>query len=257
MNFINEEKRIIVNSLITEWDIKSANTSIMRYYQLLPDEKISKLESMKKQDRVIAVGKLQRKDKRFTKELEKSFDDIIERFIDENNLDKEDDILSIKRDAVFVIGKSIHKSVFGNDIVKFVPKNEYVAYLRIKPYEFYFKKLPSSPDYQIDVKGLDDIACDKHKDGIFNFLQDLIDTCSNYQMSRRKINEFMKNFVTLYKNRELPIDYYREFNGSSAFKCRIMDQEVMFDVIGEDLMENIDTSYNYINLILPLIREIC
>ena len=52
-----------LNSSITEFDIKSANTSLMRYYGLASDNIISKLEKLPQEKREVAVGLLCQKDK--------------------------------------------------------------------------------------------------------------------------------------------------------------------------------------------------
>ena len=65
--------------------------------------------------------------------------------------------------------------------------------------------------------------------------------------------------VNMYKRKELAIEYYREFNSTSCYK--IIDNEgneFMFDDISEDYIEekgyDIDISYNYLNIVIPLIR---
>ena len=72
----------------------------MSYYNLQPEKVIQKLASMAKSQREIAVGKLMRKDKEFSRNLEESFNKIIQEFMDANELSW-DDIVSVKKDAIF------------------------------------------------------------------------------------------------------------------------------------------------------------
>ena len=65
MQKTNRDYPFIHNNEIIEWDIKSANTSLMRYYNLQPNKVIDKLASMPKSQREISVGKLMKKDKEF------------------------------------------------------------------------------------------------------------------------------------------------------------------------------------------------
>ena len=55
----------LFNSTIYEYDIKSAGLSISKFFNLLPEETIEKLEAMPKHKRVVAEGKLQIKDKEY------------------------------------------------------------------------------------------------------------------------------------------------------------------------------------------------
>ena len=66
MQKTNRDYPFIYNNEIIEWDIKSANTSLMSYYNLQPDKVIQKLASMTKSQREISVGKLMKKDKEFS-----------------------------------------------------------------------------------------------------------------------------------------------------------------------------------------------
>lgn len=252
MNYLNKYKYLEVNSDIIEYDIKSANISLCREYKLLPNGVINKIEKMNKKNRVINIGLIGKKSKNFMKKLENHFTLTTNKFIELNNLSKEDDIIAIKKDAVFVINKIINYNTMGEHI-KFINKNQYHAYLYLKPFEFYFKK-----DGSIDVKGLSKQS-NKHKDGLLDILNQLIDTCESNSCNIREINEFMKEFVMLYKEMKLPLDCYREFNQNSLFKINMYKENVYLDSITEEMLKNneIDISYNYINFILPLYNLIC
>lgn len=257
MQYLNQNRFFEINSNIVEWDIKSAGISIIQEYKLLPQDKIDKLLSLPKDRRNISIGKIGQSDKDFARILEDKFNEVIDIFIKNNNLDKEYDVLSIKRDAIFTINRQIPNPNIG-EFIKFVPKNTYHAYLFLKPYEFYFK---SNDD--IDVKGLcGDIErrnelLKLHKNGIINFLNEVIKLCERTNMNKRQINKFCSNFVNLYKRKELDFDYYREFNSESMYKYVSMGQTMMVDEIDISLLEKIDITYNYINIILPFINILC
>lgn len=253
MFYLNKDRSFIVNSEIIEWDIKSANLSIIKEYNLLSDNKIAKIEKMNKQDRVVFVGKEMAKDKDFSKILEESFNLIIKEFIKLNNLDEEYDVLSIKRDAVFIINKNPLITQLGK-YINFIPKNTYTSFIYIKPYEFYFT------NNDIEIKGLsknfEDEIKPLHQDGILAFLRDIIDIAANTNMNFRKMNMYLSEFVKAYKKKELPFNYYREFNASSKFKYIMYDNEMLMENIDDTILNNIDIQYNYINIILPLIQLI-
>ena len=92
----------VANSNVVEWDIRAANVSIMEYYGLAPPSTIKRIKAQDKSQREIIVGKLQGKVKGFAHALEDGFNRIVAEFIEANQLDYDTDIVSIKRDAVFV-----------------------------------------------------------------------------------------------------------------------------------------------------------
>lgn len=250
MFYTNSNRSLVINSEIVEYDIKSANISIIKTYKMLEPDIISKIENMKKQDRVIAVGKIMKKDKSFSKNLESYFNSIMNTFIDDNSLDKDYDIASIKRDAAFVINRKIKKSKYG-EYINFIPKNKYHAYLFLSPYEFYFG------ENKIDVKGIQDDILQLHDNGILSFLFDIINIAERTNMDQVAINRYLQEFCIAYKNRELGFDMYREFTNESRFRYNIMGEQMLLSDIDESLINKIDISYNYTHIILPIIQILC
>ena len=240
MQKTNRDYPFIYNNEIIEWDIKSANTSLMSYYNLQPDKVIQKLASMKKSQREISVGKLMRKDKEFAKKLEESFNMIIQEFMDTNQLTW-DDIVSVKKDAVFVKNHKITHSDFG--AVHFIAKNQYQHVLLLPKYEIYLSQS------KIDVKGIPDEKLPLHEDGMIDFIRSSMEIASEYN----KLQSFFKEYVTAYKRKELDFDAYREFNSDSLFRIG-GEFPMLSDSMIEDDMDVLDIAYNYINVIIPTIQ---
>lgn len=240
MQKTNRDYPFIHNNEVIEWDIKSANTSLMRYYQLQPDDVVDKLASMAKSQREIAVGKLMRKDKEFSRTLEESFNKIIDEFMEANNLTW-DDIVSVKKDAVFVKNHGIPKHDFG--AVHFIPKNQYKHVLLLPKYEIYIS------NEGIDVKGIPNEKLELHKAGMLEFIRTALDTADDFIAMQK----FFKEYVQAYKRKELEFDAYREFNPDSLFTIG-GDFPMRTDSMIEDDMEFLDISYNYINVIMPTIQ---
>ena len=240
MQKTNRDYPFIYNNEIIEWDIKSANTSLMSYYNLQPEKVIQKLASMAKSQREIAVGKLMRKDKDFSKNLEESFNKIIQEFMDMNSLTW-DDIVSVKKDAVFVKNHKITHSNFGS--VHFIPKNQYKHVLLLPKYEIYLS------DSKTDVKGIPDDKLSLHEEGMLDFIRNTMETASEIH----KLHYFFKEYVTAYKNKDLEFDAYREFNSDSLFRIG-GEFPMMTDSMIEEDMGVLDISYNYINVVLPTIQ---
>lgn len=239
------DRGVEFNASIIEYDIRKANINLMRYYNLYDKSKLNFLEDLPKDKRERAVGLMLRKDPDLSKALEKAFNDIVYEFMTVNNIDKDDDVISIKKDAVFVCNKICQHTVFGP--VEFIPKNKYHAFINIDRYEFYVG------EDHVDVKGLGDSA-QYHKNGICLLISDLVNMLET-TFEPRRINEYLAQMVKLYKTKSLTIDMYREFNTNSKFKCNIDGRDMYLNDVGyEYLDEHVDISFNYINIILPLMR---
>ena len=241
-------RQIEVNSEIIEYDMKRANTSLMRYYNIYPSAKLDRIDKLPKGQREFTVGMLCRENPDISKKLTESFDTMMKMFLERNDL-TEDDLISIKKDAAFVINRKVKERTFG--CVEFAKKNSYCAYLKIPRYEFYIKK-----DSTIDVKGIGDKdALALHTNGMLQFVNDVIAMYS--KNDTESLSKYLHEFVEVYKKRELPFDYYREFNSQSAFMMYSSDNELTtFDVIDESIIDDIDISFNYMNIILPVIRVV-
>ena len=172
-------------------------------------------------------------------------------FFEENNLNEED-IISIKKDAIF-INKKIAVRKFGN--IEFVKKNVYSSYYYINGLELYF----SNKKKKIDVKGISDSLIKRHDGFMLDFLIDIF-TKNEYDPTLEESAELLLEFAEEYKTKQLPIEFYREFNKICAYKTNIEmnngRQIVYLDQIDEhnELVETIDIRFNYLNVIMPLIR---
>lgn len=257
INRITDFRLFEVNSSIVEWDIRRAGLNLLREYQLLPQEKIDSLCELEKREADIKIGKLQINDKVFSSSLEQAFTDIMNQFMEENDIDPDYDTLSIKKDACFIINRRIKKDSFG-EFIRFIPKNEYHAYLRIQNFEFYFGK-----GERIDIKGL---CGDKarlmeimslHENGILNFLLNVVHISESTGMNQKKLNQFLHSFVEMYKRRELDFEYYREFTPESKYRYQFLGGEMMTENIDEQMFDKVNIEWNYKHLILPLINIVC
>lgn len=242
MNFLSK-RGVVLNSSIVEYDIRHANINVSKYYNLYKDFRyLDTLDALTKKEREVKFGLLLRKNPNLAKDLEIAFNNIVKEFLEANNLDIDLDVISVKKDAVYVVNKKVQQTQFGP--VEFVPKNSYHAYLLINKLEFYI-------GYdKIDVKGIGE-SYKMHRDGFLILIQDLINTME----SGKDPNEFLAELVELYKTKQMDLNMYREFNSRSQYKCTIEDNMVYMDNISYEMLDTVcDISYNYINLILPMIR---
>jgi hypothetical protein len=70
--------------------------------------------------------------------------------------------------------------------------------------------------------------------------------------------KILRMFRSEYLNRELDIEYYREFNSRNMFKYnfKLGKDGVYSENVDNFMKEELDITYNYFNIIIPLISII-
>lgn len=239
----------LIGKRIIEYDMKSANVNLCRYYKLLPENEIIKIENMNKYDRVVYVGKLQKNDREFAAKLSKAFKDMRKQFFIANGIE-DSDILSIKKDAIFVIKKRCRNTNFGN--VTFVEKNVYSSYHKLNGLEFYY----SGREDRLDIKGIDDDSLYLYQKFI-NILKRLFRYLERNQ--KEEFVHFVKDFSQNYKNKLLSYEYYKELKPRGCYTLiqDDPDKRIVYglDNIDESIDERLCINYNYMAYILPMIQR--
>ena len=241
--YLNRDFPYLINYTIYEYDISSAGYNLTKYYNLLDKERLSILDNLvgDKEKLVKRIGIFQRDDKIFRENIKKAFKDIRKLFFDSNDL-KDEDILSIKKDAIFTLRPCINTE-FNNVIFK--NKNSYSSYYYFKPrIEMY------SNNNRIDVKGISDILLKKHQDYFLDFLLELFNKMENNSSNALK---FLIKFINYYKKKELNVEYYRELNFDSQFTANVkgIGSKKFDEAVAK---EYLDISYNYNTYLVPLLN---
>ena len=201
----------LFNRQIIEYDMKRAGLSLIKEYQLLPKETIQKIESYRsKHEQDVIIGRMERTNKELVEAKKDAFAAAREQFYRLNDLE-ETDILDVRKDAIFVTRNCPHNK-FG-EYIEFRPKNVYSSFLRVgkRKIELFYR----SPDI-IDVKGINDEVVKLHKEGMLIFFTTFIrkmETGNTIDAIR-----YLRYMIDRYKNLELPLDYYREFNQGSSYR---------------------------------------
>lgn len=251
----NDLISIAVNAEITEYDIKHGNTSIMEAFQMVDQSLIDHLNGLPKKRRNESVGIMQRKDPKFADDLENNFNITVDDFLSKNQLDKDIDVIEIARDAVFVLNKPIRYTNF-RKAINFIPKNIYHAFIRLESgLLFYF-------DMKNNIKILNFMRDSDQKEetirklepGMLSFLMELVEVCESSNMSRVKIYQYLKSFCNLYKKKELDMEYYREFRPNPQFRVIYGNSVSLIDNPDEYYYDDLDISYNYTNIIIPILK---
>ena len=250
MNTILSRERYTDSSIsflisdIVEYDMKEAGFSIIKEKKLLPQSTIDEISKINdKYKRKVAIGKLERGNTELKKGKANGFKEYRELFGETNGL-KDEDILSIKKDAIFV-KKFCYYTKFGEH-VEFVEKNVYRAFMQFGQFEFYMN------DEKIDVKGLVDENVAKHQNGMMLVIRRVMELLSIYDDV--KALKYIVKIINQYKTYQLPVEYYREFNSTSGFRIIQLDNEQIVTDIGESYKENLIIDYNFVNVLVPLLN---
>lgn len=233
----------LTSSHIIEYDISSAGYSLSRYYKLLSDKKLEWLGSLDKKSRHIQIGLLCRNDDVYNKRLKEAFMNIRREFFIANDI-RDEDILSIKKDAIFLT-KFIDTTQFG-EYVTFSEKNIYTSYYYINKKEFY-----DSPT-KLDVKGISDDKLELHRDYMLDFLHNIFRLAET--TDAKYIVKQLVGFTNAYKSRDLEIGYYRELNDESMFRLSTEYLKFHLGLQHVNDVSDVNISYNYMNYIRPLIE---
>lgn len=240
-------KKNLVIDRIYEYDIRSANVSALRWSDRFPKEQLDVLEGLPKMEREVAVGKMIRSNKKFQSIIHKGIFQARERLFRYNHI-QDEDVLSIKNDAVFIIGKNLKECKFGP--MEFRKKNQYAAFMKLDKLELYYDKRHRT----VDIKGVRDevLENEDHKEGMIQFF---VSVMTYLVMDQRpRLRQYLIDFVHDYKNLKLPYQYYRELNRDNCYRTKYELTGYVFnlDQINQDQVHEINITYNYMRFILPL-----
>lgn len=240
----------LIQNRIYEYDIRSANVSMLRASGKVSPEILDQLESLDKDSREKAVGKMIRQNRKFYKIISEGIRKAREMLFRENQI-QDHEVLAIKNDAVFVIGRKLKYTEFGP--IEFRVKGQYTLFQQINKTEFYYDRR----HHRVDIKGVNDkiLSEEDHQKGMLVFF----DTVFNYVCTDRwnELREYLIQFVEDYKAKRLPKYYYRELNSDNVYRTIVELSGFSFNLIeiGDDNLDIINPIYNYTRFILPMIRQ--
>lgn len=248
-NYTNKDLKYIKNTIITEYDMESAGMNILTELGYFSEEDRKKLLSMDKLKRNVLIGKMLRKNPKMMEDLEKGFAEARRIFFEVNNID-DYDVVSVKRDAIFVTGnKKINHNI--SKYIKIRPKNRYTSYINIMGYENYY----NSDTDKLDVKKYSKEVIEVHKDFL---LKDLKEILRNSELGLTKEN-FIKLAVLKDKmvSYNLPKEYYFDVMRSSYLVKGIENVNFSIQDIEEDSVEKGILLYNNnFKFILEIIEQV-
>lgn len=243
--YLNTNYDYLFGNHIIEYDIQSAGLNIIKYYKLLPSDKITLLENMNKEARNKQIGLFQREDASFKQALSDGFVNIRKEFFDLLSV-RDDDIISIKKDAIFLKDRISQEPIQIGNVV-FVPKHTYSSYLYLNRKEFYINTRTN----QVDVKGIQNVEL--HQPYFLDFIRRFASVNEN-SSSVDTITDFLLNFILRYRNMKLDVGYYRRLSIDNNYVVYDTTNDVWIE-IDDVVLESaqIDISYNYIHYLLPMV----
>jgi len=246
-NYLNKNIPFIKEK-ITEYDLKEAGFSVIKKYKLLSQEVISELNLLDKKERNIAIGKLRKDDNTLSNGIRDGIKNSVKALIEENKVEKEK-ILSIKNDAVFIMGNTLC-SKLEFEGVYFKIDNNYTSYHYLNEKEFYYNSIQNI----LHTKGFNNKIIEMHSPFFLNFLQEYFRQFE--YLDSLVVLSYLKKFREKYLTRSLNTEYYRELNGFNSFKLLNRSGVYYKDQISENYLHNIDITFNYIKYIIPIINNL-
>lgn len=231
---------------IMEYDMKRGGLSIIKTDNLLPSHIIDRLESKEKRAADKEIGVMQKTDKNLKEGLLNGFRKYRLEFGALNEL-QDEDIISVKKDAIFTKKYCPYTRVRDNII--FVEKNHYEAFLRLNGCEFYW-----GPDHKLDVKGIHDNQIRLHEKYMLDFIWNFLRYLCNYDADGAR--KYIVHFIDEYKCKQLPIEYYREFNTKSIYTYIMYDNITEATYLDPAYKHLVIGNYNFINIIVPLLNYV-
>lgn len=248
-NYLNKGIKYIKNAVITEYDMKNGGISILKHEGYLSDEDYNYLmNDLDKHQRNVEIGIWLKDQPEVSKGLMEGFREARRLFFEANNI-QDSEVLTIKKDAIFLIDKFIDVEQVNEDYL-FRKKNQYTSYINLSGKEFYYNLMEDI----FDIKGFPEETLKRQENYLFKFVKECLklDADGKSEELFVKLLEFKNDYVT----KNLPVEYYYDilFNG---YLFKYEDHNVMLDQINKDLLNNEYFNFNSnLNLIIELISNL-
>lgn len=245
-NYLNKDIAYLRNNIIREYDMVNAGINILRHNNIFTQEEYDRLNSMDKLEKNILVGKFLKNNPDISDALMNEFINIRKELFERNEI-TDDDVLSIKKDAIFVINKKMNDLQL-NEFYQFQEKNKYIGYMNIDNKEFYYDMTKR----HLDIKGFSKHIKEFHSNYLFKELEELmyLDLSNEKNMVFEKLIQLKYSFVT----KELPKEYYYDIQ-QGKYLFETIGQMFYLDDIDDDL-KKICFINNNLNFILKIIKTI-
>lgn len=238
-----------VSGRIVEYDIRSANISVLRNSNYITEEDYLRLKNLPKLEREKEIGLRIRESKEVYNEISKGIKSCRDMFIKQNNIDK-DNIVRIANDAIYVNTPiDLQYTKFGN-YIEFVPKSVSNVFINLNQLVI-FLGFREDGNISVDVKGISDDMCKLHEPFMISSIVTTVILLerSGVISALNYISELCENYLHF----NLPVGYYREFNAFSCYRIKDLFKEynpfgsgtLGIDKMPEEYKFQLDINYNY------------
>jgi len=242
----------IFNNFIREYDIQKANISILYSKGLISEKLYNRLLVAPREVRQVEIGMLQ-KDEKIDKALKQGIVEAKKQLFEANNI-QDHEILCIKNDAVFIIGRALQYTDFG--FIKFIEKHVYTSYMLFtglgNNVECFYHYDRINKIEQYVVKGLGD-SYKIHEEYLSDFIKYIF-----YEVESGRVESALGAIITFnmdYVSLELDSGYYREFNSYSMFSIKNSEYKIWAVLDDKESKKMIDINYN-LNIIRMMFQYI-
>lgn len=239
--------RYLVNTYIREYDLSKANINALFYMGRITQEERDSYLAMDKQERETKIGLWIRKDRSVYKDIQSGIVEAKRRLVIANNIE-DFDVVSVKNDAMFIVGKDLSQTDFPP--FHFAIKNVYTMYIQLADLEIYYgdtvNPITGMVNTTIDVKGIKDQELALHQGGMLDLI---CDAC--YRLQREDIRDTIRWVSQIYQSyidRKLPKEYYRSFDSYSGYTIKTFVQAMSLGEINDNMIPYVDINRNLLIL---------
>ena len=225
----------LTNVFIYEYDISKCNINVLFTKGAINKETYDMLYEAPRMKRQVYVGMLQ-KDSEIAKLLNDGITEARKMFFEANNI-QDREVLSIKKDAIFIINRPMTVTKFG--LIEFLQKNTYTSFFKLSGLELYYYYSNIDKSEYLDVKGISK-RLSLHEGYFMQILKDIFYSIqvNGPDISLRMIKDIYNQYIT----RQFPVEYYREFDARSVY--HIMNSVYDLDAMSEDQKYMLDINKN-------------
>lgn len=241
-NYTNKHIEIIRDVKIREYDIKSAGLNILYNKGYVDKIDYDTLLKLPKLERNIIIGKWLKDNSEINAVMMNEFIRIRKIFFELNEI-SDDEILAIKKDAIFIVDRDLNNLTFEN--YEFTCREEFTDYIYLDKKEYYYDKYTDT----LEVKGFPKEVKEFQKEYFFKLIKDLLKLGKN----KKEIFRFLIEFKTEFLDRNLSKEYYRSI-ATNYYPFRLATLVKYMDDIPDELKDDLDISANlsYLNKIISL-----
>lgn len=232
---------------IVEYDIRSANISVLRNSNIISEEEYYRLRDLPKMEREKAIGLMIQKDTKIYEYIKEGIIQAKLELVKNNPNITPMSIVRVANDAVYINSQlDLENTSFGNYIF-FAKKNEFSHMLILDKIIILLGYLPDG-NINVDIKGINKHNQIFHQNYMINFIISTIVILDRSGV-KEAIN-YMTGFVEQYLHLNLPVDYYREFNANSQYRLRqdlfrYFSDSLTVDNLDDFGIYHVDINFNY------------